>query len=238
MTPHEVSISSCICGSKNCDIPRGFCHCGCKELAPIATRNKKGLPYRKGEPKMFVAGHHARIRSVPESAVPFKIDGVYCRLIPLTRGQYTIVDATDYEWLMQWKWYADWSKNIDQHYAVRNIYDGKHRRVRMHRVILGLDDKDSDLVEGDHKNTNTLDNHRKNLRRATPDENKRNRRKNKNNSVGLKGVSFDKESGEYRVSIQVNRRRIFLGRAATAEQGHKMYCDAAHLYHGEFAREV
>lgn len=28
------------------------------------------------------------------------------REIPLTQGLVTIVDAEDYEWLMQWKWYA------------------------------------------------------------------------------------------------------------------------------------
>jgi hypothetical protein len=28
------------------------------------------------------------------------------RQIPLTKGYYAIVDAENYEWLMQWKWHA------------------------------------------------------------------------------------------------------------------------------------
>ncbi len=26
------------------------------------------------------------------------------KLIPLTQGKFAIVDAEDYDWLMQWKW--------------------------------------------------------------------------------------------------------------------------------------
>ncbi|MGD9110332.1 MAG: hypothetical protein PVG93_05280, partial [Phycisphaerales bacterium] len=32
--------------------------------------------------------------------------GYEFRRIPLTRGQYAIVDPEDYDWLMQYKWYA------------------------------------------------------------------------------------------------------------------------------------
>ena len=29
------------------------------------------------------------------------------REIPLTQGQVALVDAADYEWLMQWEWHDD-----------------------------------------------------------------------------------------------------------------------------------
>jgi hypothetical protein len=91
VTPQEISI------------PNGFCHCGCGGKTRIAAANCTSSRSIKGEPRRFIYGHQRRIRPVIEEAQPFKLDGIYCRLIPLTQGQYAIVWASDYEWLMQWK---------------------------------------------------------------------------------------------------------------------------------------
>lgn len=44
------------------EIPYGYCHCGCGQLAPISqyTAFKRG--YIKGQPVRFIAGHHNRLR--------------------------------------------------------------------------------------------------------------------------------------------------------------------------------
>ena len=42
------------------------------------------------------------------------------RLIPLTQGQWAIVDEDRYEWAMQWKWCALWNLKTKSYYAVRN----------------------------------------------------------------------------------------------------------------------
>lgn len=106
------------------------------------------------------------------------------KIIPLTRGYFTIVDDEDYAFLNQWGWSA-----VTAHgyiYAVRTSRksEGKPRCIRMHRAICGT----RDGFETDHKNGNTLDNRRGNLREATRIQNMRNRALNKNNTSGHKGV--------------------------------------------------
>ena len=66
-------------------IPYGYCHCGCGEKTKISKENHPSRGVFKGEPRTFLPGHNANTRQVViEEAKPFKIDGVYCRLIPLT----------------------------------------------------------------------------------------------------------------------------------------------------------
>ena len=84
------------------------------------------------------------------------------KMIPLTKGYVTIVDVSDYDWLMQWKWQIS-PGNRDYLYAARAIKIPKTRRCRserMHRLILNAPDK----VFVDHINGDGLDNRRCNLR--------------------------------------------------------------------------
>jgi hypothetical protein len=41
---------------------KGYCHCGCGELAPIATRSDTRKGWVKGEPMRFVRHHQSRGR--------------------------------------------------------------------------------------------------------------------------------------------------------------------------------
>lgn len=160
--------------------------------------------------------------------------------IPLSKGQVTIVDDVDYEWLNQWKWYAWWDKNAKSYYAVRSIWvDGKGSVVRMHRIILGLES--GDKRQGDHGLGNTLDNRRKvngkdNLRIATSQQNSCNQKLRDDNTSGLKCVSFHRVAKKWKAQIAVRGKDKYLGLFETAEQAHAAYCGAAEMYHGEFAR--
>ena len=162
------------------------------------------------------------------------------RHIPLSKGQYAIVDEADYAWLNQWKWYARWSKTTKSYYAARNDPNkkGKHRSIQMHREILGL--YDGDKREGDHANHNTLDNRRfingeDQLRIATTSENHYNARINSNNTSGYKGVRFNKIRGKWYAEIFFNGNRKYLGQHETPELAYAAYCKAAEEHHGKFS---
>jgi|GEM_PF-601869 len=59
------------------------------------------------------------------------------RYIPLGQGQNAMVDDEDYEWLMQYKWYAYHDPRDKATYAAANTPGG--RRVLMHNLIMGVD---------------------------------------------------------------------------------------------------
>lgn len=156
------------------------------------------------------------------------------RMIPLSQGQWAIVDVADFEWLNQWKWFAHFEKNTGRFYAARNaMVNGKKTLIWMHRQILGLVHGDGKI--GDHREfTATLDNRRSNLRIATHAQNVFNRGRLKSNKAGVKGISLN--NGSYMVRIGFNGATIYVGRRKCLEAARALYKEAALKYHGEFAR--
>jgi hypothetical protein len=154
--------------------------------------------------------------------------------IPLTQGQFAIVDDRDYAELSKHKWHAWWSANTGSFYAV-GIVNGK--RIKMHRFILGF--AAGDPRRGDHALHKTLDNRRlvggkRNLKIASRGENAYNARTRCDNTSGFKGVGF--HVGAYRARIRVDGRSLYLGSCKTPAAAHKLYAAAAKKYHGRFAQ--
>lgn len=155
------------------------------------------------------------------------------RTIPLTQGQFAIVDPEDYEWLMRWKWCAIWSDRAKSFYAVRatSRRDGKQRLIRMHREVSGVPVG----VEVDHKDRQTLNNRRVNLRPASHTQNRWNIEKQANNTSGFKGATWCKTKKRWRAVITVNGKKKALGQFSTPEEAGKAYETASAQMHGEFS---
>lgn len=185
-----------------------------------------------------------RIVTPYEEAVPFKINGVYCRFIPLTKNLIVIVNEKHYCDLIRWGWYA--LKIRGKFYAARKARVGegkKHEVILMHRYLLGL--KFGDKRQGDHADMNTLNNvytdndNTTNIRIASDLENRRNTYARRNNSSGFKGVRFDKKASSanpWTARITVNGKEIHLGMFASPELANQAYEEAAKKYFGRFAR--
>jgi len=86
----------------------------------------------------------------------------------------------------------------------------------------------------DHVDGNGLNNQKANLRVASHAENCANRRINRNNTSGFKGVSKNKE--RWQAYIRVAYRQIHLGYFDTPEEAAEAYDRAAIAYFGEFAK--
>ena len=155
------------------------------------------------------------------------------REIPLTRGQVALVDDSDYEFLSQWKWCA--SKSKTGFFAVRRciLKNKKPYLLSMHRQILGLEY--GDPRQGDHRNHNTLDNGRDNLRICSQYDNKKNKSPHKNSSSKYLGVGWHKGAKKWEAQITTNRKKIYLGLYRIEELAALAYDFAALKYHREFA---
>lgn len=152
--------------------------------------------------------------------------------IKLTQGKYTLVSDKDYAYLNQWEWCCSAAE-----YAIRGVrlVNKPTKHIYMHRVILermGL----KNFKHGDHRNCNRLDNRRINLRVATCSENQHNKKLQKNNTSGYKGVSWYACYGKWRVRIWAGRKSKHLGYFIDIIIAAKAYNKAAKKYHGKFAK--
>lgn len=116
---------------------------------------------------------------------------------------------------------------------VRIGLDGKHYKA--HRLawfyMTGL----WPAEDVDHRDLNRSNNRWSNLRSATRAQNHANRKAQKRNRLGLKGVSRTR-AGKFTAMINKNKVRTHLGTFATAAEAHAAYAKAATVLHGEFGR--
>jgi hypothetical protein len=158
--------------------------------------------------------------------------------IELTKGQYTMVDDEDYDYLNQWKWNAHRRDEKYTYYAVRTCYDNGKKTIRMHRLIVEMYDR-RDFKEVDHKDRNGLNNQKENLRVCTRGENQHNTR---NWGKYPKGVDKNitrhklkdgkvKEYVKYRSRINVKGKSISLGTFKEVKDAVNAYNEAAKKYY-------
>jgi len=118
--------------------------------------------------------------------------------IALTQGKEAIVDDEDYEYLMQWKWYA--VRNRKSFYAARTVRsNGKRKIVFIHQELTarrGWFD-----CQVDHRDRDGLNNQRANLRPATVAQNTSNQGPYRNNTSGAKGVSWHAHTCKWHADV-------------------------------------
>jgi hypothetical protein len=148
--------------------------------------------------------------------------------IPIGEGFVALVDDADYELVSAHKWCMH---TIG--YACTYIGTPKQEGFLLHRFLVGLGKGDKRCV--DHINGNKLDNRRENLRICSHAENMRNRKINKNNTSGFKGVRRNHRGEKWCARIKVDGVMVGLGSYDTREAAHEAYKAAALKYHGEFA---
>lgn len=155
------------------------------------------------------------------------------RQIPL-RNKYgetvavAIVDADDYDWLMQ----SRWSLSACGYASGRVRLDGKSIVTFMHRYML----RPVKGLNVDHINGNRLDNRRCNLRLCTNAENKRNRGSLKNSSSRFVGVSWSSVRRKWTATVHVKLKQVYTECFDSEEEAARARDRKALEIQGEFAR--
>jgi hypothetical protein len=114
------------------------------------------------------------------------------------------------------------------------IHVGIHRKqYYAHRLIWCMQTGEYPDLQIDHQNLDKADNSWRNLRLATPSQNKANIRAL--NKLKAKGINQE-ASGRYRAKICVNGQNYALGTFDRLEDAKAAYAEAAKKFFGEFAR--
>lgn len=151
------------------------------------------------------------------------------RSITLSNGMVALVDDEDFDTLSKWKWCAHYHKSGNVWYAERGE-NGK--TVMMHRQLMA--NPHGMLV--DHKDRNTLNNQKSNLRIATRSQNNANRKASKNNRTSkYLGVAFERDRRKWTARIRKDGVGYRVGHFSTEIEAAMAYNEAAIKMHGEFA---
>ena len=153
--------------------------------------------------------------------------------IPLTQGKVALVEDRDYGYLMSWKWMASRQKNGD-FYAKRRKAGkrcDKHVSIYMHRVIVNT----AEGMTTDHRNSNTLDNRRSNLRLCNKSENAHNCGVRSDNSSGHRGICWHKKARKWQVRLKSHGVDKYLGLYKDLDKAIIARKTAEEKYVGEFA---
>lgn len=160
------------------------------------------------------------------------IYGDYCILT--IDGRNIIVDTEDVERLRNKPWRIhDNKRNTYFRYTKREKSPSKQNHMfTLHRFIMKA--KPWEIV--DHKNGNTLDNRKSNLRFATRADNARNRKIESPSQCGIAGIRHGPRHNSYRVHITVNNKMINIGSFKNIMVAEYELMKACNKHHGDFSR--
>lgn len=149
---------------------------------------------------------------------------------------YTIVDSDNYRWLNQYRWIMHWNSKKRSYYVRRleKLANGKYMDVYMAREVLGLPQGAGyGGDQADHKNHDTLNNIRSNLRVGTYSQNQANRGKKYNSVYRFKGI---RQSGTgFHARFIYQYEEIYLKTVRTDVEAALLYNYAIIEFQGDFA---
>jgi len=139
-----------------------------------------------------------------------------------------IVDEDNIELLSKYKWYCS-----NYGYIVsRKKTKVKGNILLMHQLLIGK--KKGFVVK--HINKNKLDNRICNLKHVSYSISNHSRSIDKNNTTGVRGVHYLKNSKKWKVRISVNKRHIYLGLFTNIKEAINARIQAEKKYYGEIMK--
>lgn len=149
---------------------------------------------------------------------------------------WTTIDLDDLDRVINfpYTWYAKYNKTNDCFYVYSSPYNTKTQRCNplfLHQFIMNAEGRTVD-----HKDNDTFNNCKSNLRISTDSDNSKNRKsKNSNNTSGYRNVSWSKRDKKWVVQMQIDKKHKTLGRFDDVDEAGKFAKEMRDKYYGEFA---
>lgn len=159
----------------------------------------------------------------------FIVDGDICHIQLYNRDQNIIgealIDRKDMRMCRSYKWSLNGSGYVGAKIKGKSVF--------LHNHITGVNG--SYLTQVDHKNRVRTDCRRGNLRESSSCQNKMNRVNSKVCSSIYRGVSFDRKSGKWRVSVNANNKQYYIGLFGDEVVAAQAFDEVAVELQGDFA---
>lgn len=147
-----------------------------------------------------------------------KTDHIVIAIDRLQGQLHALIDHEDYERLrlLNLRWQARWSASARTFYVQARLSYEPSKFVQIHRLIMGVEDKDWRKIVVDHGDHNGLNNRRRNLTvRSKSDNHAQLLGPTSRNTSGFRGVTFDKRrnlwQAQHQITVDGKRKCNFLG---------------------------
>ena len=216
-----------------CGKPQVMWNCKCSCGKDIITR---ALQLKNGESKS--CGHLQReiirrMMSERKAYNTYDLSGEY-GIGYDNNERYFYFDLEDYDLIKDYYWLVN---NADGYVEARTSQQGKKRKIKLHRLIMGVVDEDWKRVQVDHIHgkDSRFDNRKSNLRTATISQNGMNVGVRPNNTSGVTGVNWQKNRNKWRARIRINQKDIHLGEFEEFQDAVNARKEAEQKYFREFS---
>ena len=140
------------------------------------------------------------------------------------KGEEFWFDLEDYDKIKDYCWRID-----KDGFVIASIVGASGKSIYLHRLLF------PDSIYVDHKEHNRFDNRKEKLREVTPSQNGMNKSIRLNNTSGVSGVHFDKRINKWIARIQIEGKRITLGRFNNFDEAVRARKQAEEKHYGEYS---
>lgn len=210
-----------------------LCECSCENHKQIVVKQSA---LRGGRVKscgclrkeVAIKNGHANIKENVVELNLYDEYGLYGIGYCSNTGSKYYFDMEDYETIKGYHWFEHSSKK-DNYKSLRAKVKGTQKTIKM-STLLGFKNYD-------HIDRNPLNNRKNNFRPATARQNSINRGIRSDNTSGVTGVSFNKNTGKWISYISIDGERVFLGLFSDKNDAIKARLSAAKEHYKEFASQ-
>lgn len=201
------------------------CKCDCGKILSAPSSGLKNFDYQScGCSRIEFQKLHFKRKSKNK----FDLSGKYG--IGFTpKGDKFYFDLEDYDKIKD----HTWSLNNSGYLATKTYKNGQQKGYLMHRVIMNA--PDGVVVDHISGKSSILDNRKSNLRLVTQVENSMNSDISKNNTSGIKGVSWNKKANKWYATIGYHKKTINLGKYDSFEDAVNARIKAEKELFGEYS---